>query len=336
MMSKKILIIAEAGVNHNGDIKTAKKLIDMAVKAGADIVKFQTFNTNKIVTKNLVRAKYQIKLKDNNKQFDMLKKLELSKANHLRLISYCNKKNIEFLSTAFDEESFDFLISLGLKRIKVPSGEITNLPFLRHIAKFNKNVIVSTGMCTMQEVRDALKILIKYGTKKNKITLLHCTSEYPAPIKEINLNAMLTIKKELKTKVGYSDHSLGIEVSIAAAALGATIIEKHITMDKNFSGPDHSSSINFEELKLMVKSIRNIELALGDGNKKPSKSEIKNINIVRKFIVANNDIKKGEVFTYNNLTSKRCGKGISPFKLDKLIGVKSPYNFKKNSIIKIK
>jgi N,N'-diacetyllegionaminate synthase len=331
-----ITIIAEAGVNHNGDIKIAEKLIDAASEAGADYVKFQTFKTEKIVSKNAPKAKYQTEnTGENLSQFEMIKKLELDKKTHIKLIEYSKKRGIKFLSTAFDLDSITILKELGLNLWKIPSGEITNLPYLRKIGKFNQKIIMSTGMANLCEIETALEILEKAGTKRSKITILHCNTEYPTPMRDVNLLAMLTIKDAFKTKIGYSDHTLGIEIPIAAAALGATIIEKHFTLDKNMKGPDHKASLNPQELKQMIKAIRNIEKALGNGIKKASKSEKKNKTIVRKSIVAAKHIKKGQKFNENNITVKRPGTGISPMLWDKIIGQKAKYNFNPDDLIKL-
>ena len=334
MSSKKVLIIAEAGVNHNGSIKLAKKLIDVAVKAKADIVKFQTFKAENLVTKNAKKANYQKqKNKRDESQFEMLKKLELNIYDHRKLISYCKKK-ILFLSSPFDLESINLLDRLGIKIFKIPSGEITNFSYLRHIGKLKKKIILSTGMANMKEIEDALKVLINCGTKKKNITILHANTAYPTPMKDVNLKAMHTIGNKFKTAFGYSDHTLGTEVCIAAVAMGATCIEKHFTLDRNMRGPDHKASLEPNELIAMVKSVRNIELASGNGLKIPSKSEKKNIKVVRKSLFAFRDIKKGEIFTEQNLIAKRPGYGLSPFRLKKLLGKKSLKRYKKNQIIK--
>ena len=332
---RKVLIIAEAGVNHNGSIKLAKKLIDAAAKAKADIVKFQTFKAENLVTKNAKKAKYQ-KQKNlkTESQFEMLKKLEIKLEDHKELISYCRKKKILFLSSPFDLESINLLSKLGLKIFKVPSGEITNFSFLRDIGKLKKKVILSTGMANIKEIEDALKVLIKFGTKKKDITILHANTAYPTPMKDANLKAMLTIRKKFKTLVGYSDHTIGIEASIAAVAMGATCIEKHFTLDRKMKGPDHKASLEPNELKLMIGAIRNIELALGSGLKVPTKSELQNMKVVRKSLFALKDISKGEIFTEQNLIAKRPGYGLSPFKLKKFLGKKSFKNYKKDQIIK--
>lgn len=333
---KKVLIIAEAGVNHNGKIKTAKKLIDTAVNAGADIVKFQSFITEEVVIKKSIKAHYQKRLTNKNEtQFEMIKKLELSKEGHLELFNYCKKKNIEFLSSPFDIPSAIFLNKLGVKRFKIPSGEITNLPYLRLVGSFGKPIILSTGMSLLTEVKQALSVLNKNGTPLNKITVLHSNTEYPTPFKDVNLQAMLTIRDILNVQVGYSDHTLGFAVPCAATALGAKIIEKHFTLNRFFKGPDHIASLEPNELKVMVRNIRNIEKCLGSAKKKPSVSETKNIKIVRKSIVASCPIKKGDTFSKNNLTTKRPGFGISPMLWDKVIGKKSKKNYKPEDLIKI-
>ena len=316
-----VFVIAEAGVNHNGSIKLAKKLIDVAVESGADAVKFQTFKAENLVSKTAEKADYQKKTTSAlESQFDMLKKLELDIDTHKKLMVYCLKKNIIFLSTPFDHDSIDLLNDLGLKIFKIPSGEITNLPYLSHIGSLNKKVILSTGMSNLQEVEDALGILINAGTLKENITVLHANTMYPTPMKDVNLNAMLTMRRELDVVVGYSDHTLGIEVDIAAVAIGASVIEKHFTLDKAMDGPDHKASLEPEELKAMVGAIRNIERALGSSEKKASPSESANINIVRKSIVANQDIKKGDLLTDKNISIKRPGNGISPMKWDSVVG----------------
>lgn len=332
---KKTLIIAEAGVNHNGDIKLAERLIDVAAQAGVCYVKFQTFKASKLVTKNAGRAKYQdANTKNNDSQFKMLKKLELSQENHYHLIDYCKTKNVKFLSTAFDFESIDFLHKIGIRLAKIPSGEITNLPYLRKIASLFPEVILSTGMADIKEVKDAVNVLLKGGVDKAKLTVLHCNTEYPTPMKDVNLKAMLHIKEEVGVNVGYSDHTLGVEVPVAAVALGAGVIEKHFTLDRNMDGPDHRASLESDELKLMVDSIRNIEQALsGSGIKEPSVSESKNKDIVRKSIVAIKSIQKGKVFNESNLGVKRPGTGISPMKWDDIIGQTSSKDFNIDDVI---
>ncbi len=335
MLDNKVFIIAEAGVNHNGDFDTALKMIEVAKEVGADAIKFQVFKTENFVSKYAIKAEYQLNYTDDfENQFQMLKKLELSFDNFVKLKEYCEELGIKFLASPFDLESIEFLDKIGLEIFKVPSGEITNLPYLEKIGKLNKKIIISTGMATLGEIEDALDVLFQNGSKRENIIVLHCNTDYPTPIEDVNLKAMLTIKEAFKIRVGYSDHTLGIEVPIAAVALGAEVIEKHFTLDKNMIGPDHKASLNPIEFKMMVLAIRNIEKALGDGIKKPSFSETKNIPITRKYIVAKKDIKKGEKFTEENLTVKRTGKkGISPMKLKEIIGLKSPFDFKQDEII---
>jgi N,N'-diacetyllegionaminate synthase len=330
------IIIAEAGVNHNGEIHTAKKLIDVAAKAGVDYVKFQTFKADKLVSKAAKKASYQSKnINDgDDSQYSMLKKLELSENAHLELIDYCNQKGVNFLSTGFDDDSINFLDKLNVKLFKVPSGEITNKPYLQHIAKKNKPVILSSGMANMAEIDAALSVLTSNGISRDQITVLHCNTEYPTPMNDVNLKAMLTINKELEVKVGYSDHTLGIEIPIAAVALGATVIEKHFTLDRNLPGPDHRASLEPDELEQMVKAIKNVELALsGSGKKDPSPSEQKNIPVARKSIVAARNISKGEIFSVENLTVKRPGNGLSPMMWDEVIGTKAGRNFEEDELI---
>tara|TARA_B100001063_G_C16751692_1_gene550632 strand:+ start:136 stop:1131 length:996 start_codon:yes stop_codon:yes gene_type:complete len=329
-----VFIIAEAGVNHNGSIDLAKKLIDAACNAGADAVKFQSFKAENLATKNSQKATYQKETTNiEESQFEMLKKLELNFEMHKELFLYCKNKRIIFLSSPFDHESIDLLKDLGLDIFKIPSGELTNLPYLRHIGKLNKKIILSTGMSNMNEIKNALNILINSGTKKENITILHANTEYPTPIEDVNLRAMVTIGNELDVNFGYSDHTLGIEVDIAAVAIGASCIEKHFTLDRNMEGPDHKASLEPQELKAMVRAIKNIELALGSGIKIPSKSEMQNIKIVRKSIVAKTQIKKNDVFNENNLTVKRPGNGISPMKWDEIIGTKAPKDYKEDELI---
>lgn len=335
-MQPKTFIIAEAGVNHNGDIELAKKLIDSAYEASADAIKFQTFKAEKFVSKNTPKADYQKQTTDyNESQFEMIKKLELDIETHKELLSYCNKKKIIFLSTPFDLDSIDLLNKLGLNIFKIGSGEITNLPYLKKIGNLKKKVILSTGMSNLGEIEDALDTIISSGTLKENITVLHCNTEYPTPIEDVNLKAMLTIKNAFGVNVGYSDHTLGIEVPIAAVALGATVIEKHFTLDKTMEGPDHKASLEPHELKQMVRSIRNIEKAIGDGIKKPSLSEKKNINIARKSLVASKDMKKGEIFSENNLTVKRPGNGISPMRWDEFIGKVATKDYNADDLIEL-
>jgi len=329
-----VFIIAEAGVNHNGSIKLAKKLIDVAVESGADAVKFQTFKTENLVSKTAKKAEYQKKTTDSfESQFDMIKKLELDEITHKELLAYCQQKSIMFLSTPFDHDSINLLNNLGLQIFKIPSGEITNLPYLRHIGSLGKKVVLSTGMSSLQEVKDALTILIEAGTKKENITALHANTMYPTPMEDVNLNAMLTIQKELDIDIGYSDHTIGIEVDIAAVAMGARIIEKHFTLDQTMNGPDHKTSLEPKDLTAMVLAIRNIEKALGSYKKKPSPSERVNINVVRKSIVANQDIKKGDLLTDKNITVKRPGNGINPMKWDEVIGSIALKNYNADELI---
>ena len=324
-MNNRVLIIAEAGVNHNGDFETAKKLIDAAAEAGVDFVKFQTFKADKLVSKAAAMASYQIKNvgDENLSQYTMLRKLEMPEAWHYDLKEYAGTKGIEFLSTGFDEESIDFLEKLDMPLYKVPSGEITNKPYLEHIAAKGKPIILSTGMADLTEIRNAMDVIIASGLSPDMITILHCNTEYPTPMTDVNLLAMNAIKKELNVKVGYSDHTLGIEVPIAAVALGALVIEKHFTLDRTMEGPDHPASLEPGELKAMVNAIRNIELAIsGSGTKEPSLSEIKNKNIARKSIHLKNACKEGHVLSIRDLEMKRPGDGISPMKLDQIIGKK--------------
>ena len=334
-MKNKVVIIAEAGVNHNGSLELAKKLVDVAALAGADYIKFQTFKAEKLVTKSAKKANYQIANMESNdnSQFDMLKKLEMPESWHHELINHSNSRNIKFLSTGFDFESVDLLEKLNVDYFKIPSGEITNKPYLVHIANKSRPVIISTGMSTLFEISEAINILINNGLNKNQITVLHCNTEYPTPIKDVNLNSMLQIKNELGVEVGYSDHTLGIEIPIAAVALGATVIEKHITLDKEMVGPDHKASLEPNELIEMVRSIRNIEIAMGSFVKEPSESELNNIKVARKSIVASCSIKKGDAFSINNITTKRPGTGISPMLWDEIIGKTSIMDFEQDDLI---
>lgn len=330
----RIFIIAEAGVNHNGKIENAIKLIDAAAEAGADAVKFQTFKTQNIVCRNAKKAEYQKQTTDaDENQYMMLRKLELTEQMHEQLLQHCKEKEILFLSTPFDLDSIDYLDRLGISIMKVPSGEITNYPYLKKIAETGKKVIMSTGMCTIEEVETAVKVLKKYGSKD--ISLLHCNTEYPTPFCDVNLSAMTTLKNKFDLEVGYSDHTLGIEIPVAAVAMGATIIEKHFTLDKNMEGPDHKASLEPEELKQMVNAIRNVESALGNGMKTPSASEKKNIEIARKSIVAKKNIAAGEAFTEENLTTKRPGNGISPMKWNEIIGTKAKRDFAIDEMIEV-
>ena len=321
----KTIIIAEAGVNHNGDINRAKRLIDVAVDACVDYVKFQTFKAERLVSPSAQKAKYQINndISNDNSQLNMLKKLELSDDDHKELISYCNSKNIRFFSTAFDEEGISYLSSLNFDMFKIPSGELTNFPYLRAIAKTRLPVILSTGMANLDEIEKSINVLISYGTKKSEITVLHCNTEYPTPMIDVNLKAMLTIKDKLGVSIGYSDHTLGIEVPIAAVALGAKVIEKHFTLDRNLKGPDHKASLEPNELKEMVNSIRNIEKAIsGNGIKEASTSEKKNIQIARKSIHMNRALSSGSIINEEDIISLRPGDGICSMNWEKIIGKK--------------
>ena len=332
----KTIVIAEAGVNHNGSIEQAKKLVEIAAKAGADYVKFQTFKADNLVSKHAEKAEYQKAVTNKDEShYEMIKKLELDYEMHLQLIDFSNKMGINFLSTPFDIKSIKLLVDLGLEKIKIPSGEITNLPYLRYAGSMNKPVLMSTGMATLNEVQAAMKILLEVGLEKDNLIIMHCVTEYPAPMDEVNLQAMLTIRDELGVRVGYSDHTRGIEISVAAVAMGATVIEKHFTLDRSLSGPDHAASLEPSELKAMISSIRNVEKAMGNGIKLPSKSEEKNILIARKSIVAKYPIKRGDIFTERNLTTKRPSTGISPMEWDNIIGKTSNYDFETDDIIAI-
>lgn len=329
-----VYIIAEAGVNHNGNLEIAKKLVDVAKNAGADCVKFQTFVSKNMVTKKAAKAEYQKKQTlSNETQFDMIKKLELSFDDFLEIRQYCLSLEIDFMSTAFDFESIEFLNSIGMERWKIPSGDITNLPYLIKIASLRKPIILSTGMSTMSDISNTIQILKENGA--GPLVVLHCTTEYPAPYEDVNLNAMLTIKKTFDVEVGYSDHTNGIEVPIAAVALGAKVIEKHFTLDRSMEGPDHKASLEPDELKAMVESIRNIESALGDGVKRLVESEKKNMTIARKSIVAKKNILSGEVFTEENITVKRPGDGLSPMKWFEVIGGIATRDFEEDELIEL-
>lgn len=335
-MTNRTLIIAEAGVNHNGDPELARKLIDMAAAAGANLVKFQTFNADRQVTRAAKKADYQIKTTNGREsQHEMLRRLELSGEMHRELIAHCAASNIGFFSTGFDIESVDLLVSLGQDHFKIPSGEITNLPFLRHIGYLGKAVILSTGMATLGEIEAAIDVLEQTGTPRANITVLHCTTEYPTPMAEVNLRAMQSIRTAFGVAVGYSDHTPGIEVAVAAVAMGASVIEKHFTLDRNLPGPDHKASLEPAELKAMVFAIRNIEIALGDGIKRLTPSEARNKPIVRKSLVASQAIKAGNVFSASNLTAKRPGKGISPMRWDEVIGRTAPRDFAADELIEL-
>ena len=330
----KTIVIAEAGVNHNGDMNLAFDLVDKAINSGADIVKFQTFQTKNLIVPKAKKAPYQIKTTSQTEsQSEMLSKLELDKEDHYKLIEKCSNSGIEFLSTAFDLESLDFLKSLNLSRFKIPSGEITNLPYLKQVGSFGKPLILSSGMANLSEIESAIRVLELSGTDRSQITVLHCTTEYPAPMKEVNLKAMKSISSAFGVDVGYSDHTKGIEVAISAVALGAKVIEKHLTLDRSLPGPDHLSSLEPIEFKKMVDSIRNIEVALGDGIKRPTESEKRNKLIARKSIVASKKINKGDLLTKENITTKRPGDGISPMEWENVIGKYAFKNFEANESI---
>lgn len=332
-----VTVIAEAGVNHNGSIELAKQLVDKAVEAGVDFIKFQTFKAANLVTKKARQAEYQ---KNNigggdDSQYQMLKKLELTQEEHFELIEYCNQKGVRFFSTAFDFDSIEFLDSLHLGLWKIPSGEITNYPYIKKIAQKQGDVILSTGMSTSEDIQNAVDVLLRWGKTKDQITILHCNTEYPTPFEDVNLRAMLSIKENFGTQVGYSDHTRGIEVPIAAVALGATVIEKHFTLDRNMSGPDHKASLEPDELKAMVSAIRNIEKALGSSEKKVTDSERKNIAVARKSIVAARNISKGEILTEENLTVKRPGTGISPMRWEEVLGTTAVRDFQEDELVEI-
>ena len=331
-----VLVIAEAGVNHNGDINLAKKLIDSATDAGADVVKFQTFVAEKVVITTAAKADYQVlNTGSDDSQFDMLKKLELSPAMHEELTKHCEKREIKFLSTAFDQKSLEYLDFLGLTLFKIPSGEITNLPFLRYVGSLGKPVVLSSGMASLEEVGDAIAVLENAGTIRKKITVLHCNTEYPTPMQDVNLRAMTTIQDAFGVAVGYSDHTRGIEVPIAAVARGASVVEKHITLDRSLPGPDQMTSTEPQEFKEMVQAIRNIEQALGNGIKQASLSEAKNVSIVRRSLVATKRIHAGESFTSENISAKRPGTGISPMHWDDVIGRVAIRDFSPDELIEL-
>lgn len=332
----KTLIIAEAGVNHNGDMALARQLIEVAAAAGADLVKFQTFSADRLLTRYAKKAEYQRQTTDaEESQHEMIRRLELSADMHAALIQHCHLQGIRFFSTAFDEESLDFLANLGLEYFKIPSGEITNLPYLRRVGRYGKGVILSTGMASLGEIEAAIDVIEQSGTSRNRITVLQCTTEYPAPMDDINLRAMHTIRDAFGVKVGYSDHTAGIEAAIAAVALGATVIEKHFTISRDLPGPDQKASLEPDELTAMVAAIRNVERALGDGVKRPSSSEIKNKPIVRKSLVAACVVRAGETFNESNLTVKRPGTGLSPMRWDELIGRKASRDFDPDELIEL-
>jgi len=330
----KTFIIAEAGVNHNGSVELAKQLIDVAANAGANAVKFQTFKTENLVSRGASKAAYQVEGTDENEtQFEMLKKLELDVDTHRELMQYSNDRNILFLSTPFDHESIDLLNNLNIPIFKIPSGEITNLPLIRKIAQLNKKIILSTGMATMEEVAAAVQLITNSGTSKDKITVLHCNTDYPTPMLDVNLRAMITIQEKFDIAVGYSDHTLGIEVPIAAVSLGATIIEKHFTLDNSMEGPDHRASLEPKELIEMIIAIRNIENALGDGIKKPSSSELKNKIVARKSIYLKTALSKGKILTEKDLIMRRPGEGISPMDIENVVGAELLRDVHKDALL---
>ncbi len=332
----KTLIIAEAGVNHNGELATALRLVDAAVESGADVVKFQTFTADQLVTPDAVKATYQkAKTSAHETQMNMLRKLELSHNDHLAISERCQDHGIGFLSTGFDIESVDMLMGLGIDRIKIPSGEITNLPYLRHIGGLGRPIILSTGMANLEEVRSALDVLLSAGTPMEDVTVLHCTTEYPAPMCDVNLQAMVTMRDAFSVNVGYSDHTTGHEVAVAAVALGACVIEKHLTLDRAAAGPDHAASLEPVEFADMVRAIRHIELALGDGIKIPQPSEMGNMAVARKSLVAAAAIREGEPFTSINITAKRPGSGLSPMLWDDVLGRKATRDFAPNEMIEL-
>ena len=334
LKKNKVTIIAEAGVNHNGSIRIAKKLIDIASDAGSDIIKFQTYKTENLITKNAPKAKYQKKTTNiNETQFEVLKKLEINEKQHEVLIEYCSKKKIEFLSSPFDLPSIDLLKKLNLKRLKIPSSELTNHIYLKKISSFKGEIIFSTGMSTLYEIKNVYDFLIKNGVNKKKISILHCNSDYPTDFNDVNLRSMLLIKKRLNVNIGYSDHSVGSEVPIAAAALGAKIIEKHFTLDKKMEGPDHKVSLDPIELKYMIKCIRNVERSLGKSNRILSRNVLNNIKTHTKSIVASKSIKKGDKFTLNNLTAKRPGTGLHTKFYKRLLNKNSKKNYKVDDLI---
>lgn len=335
-MSNRVLIIAEAGVNHNGDLALAKQLIDAAAQAGVDLVKFQTFNADRLVTRSAKKADYQAQTTGTQEtQHAMLRRLELTEAMHQELIAHCATRNIGFFSTGFDIESIDLLLRLGQDHFKIPSGEITNLPYLRHIGRLGKNVILSTGMATLGDIEAAIEALELAGTARAQTTVLHCTTEYPTPMGEVNLRAMQSIHAAFGVSVGYSDHTQGIEVAIAAVAMGATVIEKHFTLNRNLPGPDHLASLEPKELTAMVAAIRNIEIALGDGIKRLTPSEARNKPIARKSLVASQAIKAGDVFSELNITAKRPGTGISPMRWHDVMGRRATRDIAADELIEL-
>lgn len=332
----RVYVIAEAGVNHNGCVDTAKKMIGVAAAVGADAVKFQTYRAERVISVYAEKAEYQKRnTPEDESLLAMLRKLELDEEAHRELANCCKSKDITFLSSPYDSESIELLDDLGLEIFKIPSGEITNLPYLRKIGGLRKKIILSTGMAELEEIRAALDILVEGGTAKENITLLHCNTQYPTPMEDVNLRAMVTLRETFGVETGYSDHTRGIEVSLAAVALGASVIEKHFTLDRDMEGPDHKASLEPDELKTLVTSIRNIEIALGDGVKKPSASELKNMPIARKSIVAAEAIRAGDVFTEKNITTKRPGTGINPMEWDRIPGQKAKRDFRKDEPIEL-
>lgn len=335
-MTGRTLVIAEAGVNHNGDLGMAIRLIDVAADAGADIVKFQTFSADRIVTRSAQKAAYQRQANDGEEsQYEMLRRLELTAEMHKTLVAHCAVRGIQFLSTGFDVESVDLLVSLGQRLFKIPSGEITNLPYLRHVGSLRGDVIVSTGMATLSDIEAAIAALEQAGTPRARMTVLHCTTEYPTPMEEVNLRAMQSIRAEFGVTVGYSDHTPGIEVAIAAVALGATVIEKHFTLDRELPGPDHKASLEPSELRTMVIAIRNIERALGDGVKRVTACEARNRLVARKSLVASRSIEAGEEFSAENVTAKRPGTGISPMRWDEVMGRRAGRDYAADELIEL-
>lgn len=331
MVCNKVIIIAEAGVNHNGSLENALKLVDVAAEAGADFVKFQTFKAEKLVSKEAKKADYAVQNTGNDdRQFDMLRSLELSLEDHYRIIKHCDHKNIKFLSTAFDEEALEMLVNMGVELIKIPSGELTNLPYLIKAASYRMPIVVSTGMAVLEEVKKCQETLVSAGFDPDLLTVLHCTTNYPTKMDEVNLLAMKAMGQEMSVSIGYSDHTMGIEVPIAAVALGATIIEKHFTLDRTMEGPDHKASLEPSELKQMVCSIRNIEIAMGNGEKKPQLSELKNLTVARKSIHQNREVLAGEVLSADMLVMLRPGDGIPPMDMDKVIGRRLKHDLPKH------
>ena len=336
MTLRSTLVIAEAGVNHNGDLATALSLVDAASSCGADVVKFQTFTADQLVTQGAAKAEYQKLTTSNTEtQFEMLRKLELSHNEHLAIIERCQERGIGFLSAGFDIGNVDMLVGLGMDRIKIPSGEITNLPYLRYIGGLGLPIILSTGMADLEEVRNALDVLLACGSSKSYVTILHCTTDYPAAMGDVNLQAMVTMRDAFGVEVGYSDHTLGHEVAVAAVALGAVVIEKHLTLDRKYAGPDHTASLEPEEFANMVRAIRNIEIALGDGIKRPRSSEFANMAMARKSLVASGRIQEGEAFTSMNISAKRPGSGLSPMLWDEVLGQKATREYAPNEMIEL-